>query len=392
MEQNVRYCIECGAQNPAEGETCCACGRPLQQKDDTLIRFLRRKTKEKLVDEASGRLFDAVKNFLLSHLYGVVVAVSLAVVAVTGIVGGGSGTGEPAPMPEGVIPVESRPVSEESSNLEEYLQDVVKSYVASVDTNSNVNPEEAALQHELRLPVALAPDARHELTADREMEYSLNANMWSYGKAEIDPAQPHTEVGTYLRQQGYPIAEAEVEENYDQHRNLNGLRWEKPVGSRTYLFTLVEVDGAWYIADDRLVTDTVDPIAAWEASSLITLYAHRTSPLVQVGSASYYQRYDLLLPDSDPFALRAERQLTDGREPEGTAECIVTLDYPTVNPAQPLRSLTGEMMGAGYTVAEGVRSEQYYDVGGVLLGSAEWLITMTFLDGSWYVVESVQLS
>ena len=143
-----------------------------------------------------------------------------------------------------------------------------------------------------------------------------------------------------------------------------------------------------HVSDD---TDN-DPIAAWEASSLITLYAHRTSPLVQVGSASYYQRYDLLLPDSDPFALRAERQLTDGREPEGTAECIVTLDYPTVNPAQPLRSLTGEMMGAGYTVAEGVRSEQYYDVGGVLLGSAEWLITMTFLDGSWYVVESVQLS
>ena len=64
------------------GAVCHSCGKKQPQKENQLTDWLIRHTKDKLQGDAESSLYEAIKNFLLSHLYGTLV--SLAVVAAVG--------------------------------------------------------------------------------------------------------------------------------------------------------------------------------------------------------------------------------------------------------------------------------------------------------------------
>ena len=80
------YCVWCGAENPSDGQTCLKCGKKLDAKEHPLVDYLVAHTKDKLKGDIEDGLYDALKNYLLSHLYSVIIAVAFVVTAVAAVV------------------------------------------------------------------------------------------------------------------------------------------------------------------------------------------------------------------------------------------------------------------------------------------------------------------
>ena len=76
-----QFCPWCGESHPADAATCPHCGKPLPAKDHLFRRFLIDHTKDKLKGDIEDSLFEAIKNYLLSHLYAMVVGLSVIAVA-----------------------------------------------------------------------------------------------------------------------------------------------------------------------------------------------------------------------------------------------------------------------------------------------------------------------
>ena len=101
MDEKV-YCVWCGCKHVKKTEKCMACGKKLDPKDRLLVDFLVEHTKDKFKGDLEDSLYEAIKNYLLSHLYGVVVTIAI-VGAVTAAAA--------APKPDAHIqPVEQPPV------------------------------------------------------------------------------------------------------------------------------------------------------------------------------------------------------------------------------------------------------------------------------------------
>ena len=77
-----KYCIYCGAENSVTAETCVHCEQNLHPKESLLKDFLVERVKDELKGNLQDTIYDAIKNFLLSHLYGTVMTVSIVSYAV----------------------------------------------------------------------------------------------------------------------------------------------------------------------------------------------------------------------------------------------------------------------------------------------------------------------
>ncbi|MBQ5327090.1 MAG: hypothetical protein J6K80_07795, partial [Oscillospiraceae bacterium] len=66
-----------------DSKFCTKCGKKQTDEENPLIDWLISHTKDKLKGDAESSLFDAIKNFILSHLYGTVM--SIAIIAAAGI-------------------------------------------------------------------------------------------------------------------------------------------------------------------------------------------------------------------------------------------------------------------------------------------------------------------
>lgn len=84
-KNSVIYCPECGSENALDAVLCQKCGKEINGKEHLFRDFLISHIKEDLKENLSGKLFDVVKNWLLSHLYASVVTVTVVAAAATGV-------------------------------------------------------------------------------------------------------------------------------------------------------------------------------------------------------------------------------------------------------------------------------------------------------------------
>lgn len=98
MQQYYVFCIHCGKQNmvtPGRTSHCGFCGDKLWDKDRPFRDFLIDHTKDKLKDKLSDTIFNALKNWCLSHLYGFLVTVSLVAAVTTTVSAAVNAPGKP---------------------------------------------------------------------------------------------------------------------------------------------------------------------------------------------------------------------------------------------------------------------------------------------------------
>ncbi len=73
----VRYCTTCGAANKRSAVICSECKKKIMLKHSPFTDFIKKRIKDKFATDITESIFSLIKKFLLSHLYGVVLTVSV---------------------------------------------------------------------------------------------------------------------------------------------------------------------------------------------------------------------------------------------------------------------------------------------------------------------------
>lgn len=80
----VIYCVYCGEENIKTDTKCKNCKKNLHPKDEPFKDFLYRHIKDDLKGKVEDNIISYLKNFIISHLYGIAMSVSV-IFAVTTI-------------------------------------------------------------------------------------------------------------------------------------------------------------------------------------------------------------------------------------------------------------------------------------------------------------------
>lgn len=71
------YCIFCGNENDETADVCAHCGKTMHPKENLFLEYLESSVKSDLKGKAETKAFTVIRDWLLSHLYGLVVTVML---------------------------------------------------------------------------------------------------------------------------------------------------------------------------------------------------------------------------------------------------------------------------------------------------------------------------
>lgn len=283
--KNVTYCVWCGCENPAEGKTCLKCGRLLDAKENLLFDFLVERTDDKLKGKIEDSLYDAVKNYILSHLYSVVIAVAFVVTAVAAVVT--ALTPDPAAHIQQVtqapvtrnemqqqipqetvvptVPQQSEPEAYELTQADKtQIMDCLSGFTASMEQTRYLGGDSDFLNYiisdELEQSVGYDSylDMYPDMVADDVYDYAYS----EYGEMVIDEdtwsTQPLTQNGQELVDMGYTIVT--VYADYTFYGKLTGMS-DAPtvlIGSPRYLMTFTVENDQWRLMEQINVKDRLE--------------------------------------------------------------------------------------------------------------------------------------
>lgn len=71
------YCIYCKEENHKKNILCTKCKKILWFQRHPLIDYILNNAKDNVTDDIGGNIFDLIKDFLISHLYGISLAATL---------------------------------------------------------------------------------------------------------------------------------------------------------------------------------------------------------------------------------------------------------------------------------------------------------------------------
>ena len=271
MPSKECHCHRCGARI-AEGDArCAACGKKQQVKNTSLLDFLIAHTKDDITGKLTDSLYEAIKNFLRSHLFGLVVSLSL--VAAAGVTVYAS---EPyiervrpplfsvttevhtsADLPADDEPYPYQQEHEEASALlSAYLTHVTSppdsgTYEADGQISDTTVGELLAA---LCLPESYGYGGTFALQYDEAMTIESSGG---WGRTVFDPDQLETDLARRLAADGHLAGENIAHVEY----GTSHLEGDEIVFTETLRiqvrFVFVRMDGAWYIAGNEILERTV---------------------------------------------------------------------------------------------------------------------------------------
>lgn len=265
-EEKTVFCSQCGKPN-TDHIKCYACGSNIYGKHSPFLHFLIKHTKEKFKGDLDDKALKIIKDFILSHLYGTIMSVTI----VTSVVAMVSGFGLPSHITKvygGVNHVlkHSGPVVTLLSDGEyEEIRTLVNNYTTSADNRLGVP---YIIKHNRTLESMLAEktgkfpfNGVHEVM-ERGLATVLpwhDENMDPFSKSHFGHIlvneQLTSELAITLRDAGYRVGE-----NIKDFWGYNDGRPDDIMGAdlgpcdvaRYVKFVYVEIDGKWYIAEDRI--------------------------------------------------------------------------------------------------------------------------------------------
>lgn len=243
------YCIYCGLEHEAAETICKACGKPLDPKEELLKDYLISKTKDELKGKTADKLYEIIKNFILSHLYGTIVAVSVVFVAASSVLGPDRAL---LPVYHEVV-VYDEPVEHVEKTQEQWdLQKYIGKYIDIYGSDFDINPGEKDRLMDYRLPASYGYDGVFDMvdhkTGDTSILYGTKRSL-----PVINPEQPKTPLSSQLMKDGYKIAQMDLEVTLERY---HGEGNQELLSERHYIVTAVYVNGQWYIAEEVLTYDS----------------------------------------------------------------------------------------------------------------------------------------
>ncbi len=402
-----KYCIYCGAQNSGQAKFCVRCGKDLNPKENQLIDFLLKRTKDKFKGSAEDSLYEALKNFLLSHLYGTALTISfISAVALTAFAGDSHITEMNSREMEVYLAAMGSGYEQNINNSgqEEYPQEynsavhaLISSYELEAlstqmrDASGNPvtpNPDK------YRLPASYGYNGVHQLSTNLDAELEGTNQHGTKHRTEFNPYSHQTDIARRLTADGYTVGECLVETHFED--SDGGV-----VTSYSYIVVAVLVDGQWLVAEDRLLlTENIDLPQNEENSQQTADLPEITDVDISevYEAANYYTEIvfngGFALPEDLGYDVQSQLDYTrntpfhpsEERHSE-TLYDIVTATDEFSNPISPV------LRSDGYTVAEYVATQSIYDINNDYrkLAERKYCITCVEIDGEWYVAEDTVL-
>ncbi|MBQ3864224.1 MAG: hypothetical protein II781_00040 [Clostridia bacterium] len=104
-QRNVRFCIFCGSMNDGAQQKCAHCGKPLYPADHQVRRYLVREFKDQLKSKVTDSIFNRIRDFLLSNLFGLLLSLAVVFTAVSAI------SAALPSVPKDAAPVRNAPIA-----------------------------------------------------------------------------------------------------------------------------------------------------------------------------------------------------------------------------------------------------------------------------------------
>lgn len=261
-----KYCIWCGEYAENGKEKCTKCGKKINPKENLFLDFLKDHTKDKFKGEIEDRVYETIKNYLLSHLYGVVVGLSIVVVGTIAIFGGVDShikktNGVPPEVLEvlGVNNVSAGSLSEEDKTE---IKTVIQEFLTHLDPARFMAGNGTYL-------CMISDDLYFSLenAGKDEMGYNYyDETMFPYVNSDDNPtnkavfheetfsAISSTAIGQELISKSYPVASVRITHNlYSSESGSPQI-----VGSEDYDILLTKENGKWLIVESLLVGNEVN--------------------------------------------------------------------------------------------------------------------------------------
>lgn len=271
-EENKQYCVWCGAIGDKRSTFCTKCGKKMDPDENLLIDYLLSRSKSKFKSKAINTVYDAIKAYLLSHLYGVVLIISIISVATTGFFSGNPGVELISETPEYVTeyiegskevpsstplvtPVPTPAEKEESSSEDDMYnaidgflyavisgdEDTVQSYYLPA-TNGYYTTHQMTKDH-------MESIAGQEINSDTLHFHSPYRTSYANNYLIIDEngnstrGLPPQDITNQLTNDGFLTHEMVLTVIYLDESESN-------YGWARYIVTMVYADGKWYTAGE----------------------------------------------------------------------------------------------------------------------------------------------
>ncbi len=296
--EEIRYCTTCGAANKKSAHTCSECKNKMHKKHRPFFEFLKRRVKGWGFDKAKGKAFDLIKDFLYSHLYGVVLTVS---VVTTGSIVLSNST--PYIKNVNQSPFVSVSEEEEESGLDEEYKDWCEKHAIYMMSHY-IDHSEAVIWAHDGYTVSEDNISLDEIYAERAIPgfpyrgthamMTDRVPLGMYHDGEPDSPRGVTEIsdcvdGSYkfgeqvtsslgqtLYNEGYEVMECLYEIGLYEGLRRDGTLESEPVEMERFRVLFVRYEDNWYIAEevltDRIKGQTYDIYMQYGVNGYVTHY------------------------------------------------------------------------------------------------------------------------
>ncbi len=255
-----RFCPWCGGPHSSDVAKCPQCGKKLPAKDLLFRRFLIDHTKDKLKGNIEDSLFKAIKNYLLSHLYAVVIALSVIAVAAVAVFAPSSYDHlTPIDRVEDLRPVAGDPSGDGLTDADRSeIAACLSDYVACLDMaffQAGTDVLDYCVSDTLY--EALNKDVAEDLVATFYNDFpyididDMPRNLATIHEGTL-VAGSDTTNGQWLQQNGYEVATLTVTHALYAW-NVDATT---PKARADYVVTMTKENGKWVIVDTVAVTET----------------------------------------------------------------------------------------------------------------------------------------
>ncbi|MBR4035989.1 MAG: zinc ribbon domain-containing protein [Oscillospiraceae bacterium] len=266
-----QYCVWCGAAGDKRSTFCTKCGKKMDPDENLLIDYLVSRSKSKFKSKAINTVYDAIKTYLLSHLYGVVIIISVVAVIAADYITEFPGVELVSETPDyvnefinksnntdtPVLPSASPVAEDEAAPTEEDMDkaiDVLINAVVSGDTET---------VQSLYLPDSYGYSAEHQMTKSHlesiagqavnldTLHYRSPYRVFYANDYLIRDENGNSTYGL----EPQDITKQLIDDGYTTNEMVMTIIYldesENEYGWARYIVTMVYADGKWYTAGEE---------------------------------------------------------------------------------------------------------------------------------------------
>ena len=244
MEENSTVCHSCGKKQP--------------EKENQLVDWLVSHTKGKIQDDAESSIYEAIKNFLLSHIYGTVVSLTLvAAVGVTVYANPSYVTKTTSEKFNNPAPQQTEKPQEQEENVisqvvsasdNAEIQSVGRTYMRNINYLGEVNAEGETIGTEDLAYWYQGYDGYREVGgADHRAGALGTVSVETYVYQPVtDPAYFVLDATKNMYNDGIPVAECYAEEFMTDKETGDTVLY------RRTMYSFTKSEKGWCIYEDRV--------------------------------------------------------------------------------------------------------------------------------------------